>query len=102
MIDCKSFGDFSKYPEPGSNRHSTRSRGRTGTSFRTLVFETNASTDSAIRACRDLAAGACISHNGRQRYYKLSEKTRIAAECVGKTGQKDGTGKFVAQGLKIF
>ena len=28
----------------------TRSRGRTGTSFRTLVFETNASTDSAIRA----------------------------------------------------
>ena len=29
---------------------STRSRGRTGTSLLTLVFETNASTDSAIRA----------------------------------------------------
>ena len=29
---------------------STRSRGRTGTASRPLVFETNASTDSAIRA----------------------------------------------------
>ena len=30
---------------------STRSRGRTGTASRPLVFETSASTDSAIRAC---------------------------------------------------
>ena len=30
--------------------HSTRSRGRTGTILLSLVFETNASTDSAIRA----------------------------------------------------
>ena len=30
--------------------HSTRSRGRTGTTLLSLVFETNASTDSAIRA----------------------------------------------------
>lgn len=29
---------------------STRSRGRTGTTLLSLVFETNASTDSAIRA----------------------------------------------------
>ena len=29
----------------------TRSRGRTGTTLLSLVFETNASTDSAIRAC---------------------------------------------------
>ena len=28
----------------------TRSRGRTGTTVKLLVFETNASTDSAIRA----------------------------------------------------
>lgn len=31
---------------------STRSRGRTGTTLLSLVFETNASTDSAIRAYR--------------------------------------------------
>ena len=63
------------YPEPGSNRHilsdigGTRSRGRTGTSFRTLVFETNASTDSAIRACWQRAAA--LLENELQRYYNL-------------------------------
>lgn len=41
--------------EPSNNddsRLSTRSRSRTGTSFTSLVFETNASTDSAIRASK--------------------------------------------------
>ena len=62
MIDCKSFGDFL----------STRSRGRTGTSFRTLVFETNASTDSAIRAGAATGGRAAAVKIEVQRYCNLT------------------------------
>ena len=44
--DKKEIGN----PESESSQFCTRSRSRTGTSFTSLVFETNASTDSAIRA----------------------------------------------------
>ena len=64
----------------------TRSRGRTGTSFRTLVFETNASTDSAIRAGVATGGRAAAVELDVQRYCKLSEKTRchenVWEDCV--------------------
>ena len=42
---------------------STRSRDRTGTTLRSLVFETSASTDSAIRACFLVNAKGCKCSN---------------------------------------
>ena len=50
----------------------TRSRGRTGTTLLSLVFETNASTDSAIRANRSLHANRdckCIKNSPNQKFW---------------------------------
>ena len=52
--------------------HRTRSRGRTGTTLLSLVFETNASTDSAIRANRSLHANRdckCIKNSPNQKFW---------------------------------
>ena len=44
-VEKGKWGKFFNFP-----RFCTRSRGRTGTGVNLLVFETSASTDSAIRA----------------------------------------------------
>ncbi len=76
---------------------STRSRGRTGTSLLTLVFETNASTDSAIRALP--------FESGQQRYEKnsyLQKKTqknciRILFRCIRAGIIAPNRGEFCAR-----
>jgi hypothetical protein len=47
---------------------STQSRGRTGTALRPQVFETSASTDSAIWACHHSEKNIISFRNGLQMY----------------------------------
>lgn len=54
--------------------HGTRSRGRTGTTLLSLVFETNASTDSAIRASTALQRIG-MAKIGQIRYFSKNSVT---------------------------
>ena len=62
----------------------TRSRGRTGTALRPLVFETSASTDSAIRA---FDRGAKVGNFGEvYKFAVRSAKTQaVTASTTGGT-----------------
>ena len=80
MIDYSILNSFSR----------TRSRGRTGTSFRTLVFETNASTDSAIRAC--VAEGGSPTVEVRKGMTNYEKKQLILYICPVKAESRSETG----------
>ena len=51
---------------------STRSRGRTGTTLLSLVFETNASTNSAIRAAKSVICSAKVMiYRGTPNFFRI-------------------------------
>jgi hypothetical protein len=65
-ISKEPYIDKQQSPPTYREACSTQSRGRTGTTVKLLVFETNASTDSAIWAPVALNGGLIRSKSGRK------------------------------------
>lgn len=86
--------------------YSTRSRGRTGTTLLSLVFETNASTNSAIRAAKSVICSAKVMiYRGTPNFFRiflrpycLPKWTRSLAALAGPTRAESSS----AGAVRIF
>lgn len=96
------FADYTVGKFSVENRipfHSTRSRDRTGTTLLSLVFETNASTNSAIRAAKSVICSAKVMiYRGTPNFFRiflrpycLPKWTRSLAALAGPTSAESSS-----------